>query len=514
MSLPGWLRPAYSADQMRAVDAYAIEDRGTPGLELMEHAGAGVAQAVQELDPKGRVCVVSGKGNNGGDGFVCARLLAERGRDVVQLLLAPTSEYSGDAEVNLDRLQGADCNVVELEGEGAIAPAISESAVVVDAVFGTGFSGESGGVTADAIAAMNECGAPVVAVDMPSGVDGSTGEIASEAVRATVTTTFHAGKVGLFVNPGKLHAGRVQVVDIGIPEPAEGEEFPVKASVGLVEKSVTGLYPKRLQDGNKFMSGSVAVIGGSTGLTGAVCMASDAAMRTGAGYVQAVVPASLNLVFENKLLEVMTVPAADSDGALARDSVETALDAAGRASASVVGPGLGRDEESLSAARELVARIDKPLLVDADGLYALVDNLDSIASRSDEAVLTPHAGELARLLGVDSAKVSERRLHFARELSNRTEAVVVLKGDDSIIVSPDGLVAISRGATPGLATAGSGDVLSGAVGALMAKRMRAFEAACLGVYLHAQAGIAAAERVGSEGMVAGDVIESLPSVLP
>ena len=268
------------------------------------------------------------------------------------------------------------------------------------------------------------------------------------------------------------------------------------------------------QDSTKFSVGAVALFGGSTGLTGAVCLASEAAMRSGAGYVQAIVPRSLNPIFEQKLLEVMTVPAADESGALTVDAVGTALEISRRSDAVVLGPGMGREKGSQEAARKFVAEVDRPLVVDADGLFAMVGHLEILAAREGETVLTPHAGELARLMEAESKEIEERRLWFAGELARETGAVVVLKGDDSLVAHPDGHVAISRGATSGLATAGSGDVLSGVIGTLLAKQLCAFEASCLGVFIHAEAGIAAAEKVGESGMVAGDVIDMLPGQLP
>ncbi len=499
MTLPDWLAPLPDAAEQRELDRWAIEVLGLPGVELMERAGIGLAELTAELAPQGRIVAVCGKGNNGGDGFVAARWLRERGRQVDVLLLGAPDELRGDAQVNFDRLPGPSAVPFEpaaLEGASAI----------IDAILGTGFEGEPREPVAGAIAAINAAGAgAVVACDVPSGVDASTGEVAGAAVRADATATFHAAKPGLWVSPGKTLAGRVTVVDIGIP--AGG---PVEPTVGLIGSAVLEGIPRRGAGSNKFAAGSVLVCGGSTGLTGAPCLASEAAMRAGAGYVTACVPASLNAIFESRLLEVMTVPLADEGGSLQRAALDTVLGRSERAQALVLGPGLGRDPSTADLARELAARVAIPLLLDADGLNAHASALERIAGRSAPTVLTPHAGELARLLGIESAEVGAHRLRSARGAADSAHAIVVLKGDDTIVAEPGGRVAVSRGGAPALATAGTGDVLSGVIGACLAKGMDPFHAACSGVYVHLTAGRVAERRIGTEGVIAGDVIAALP----
>jgi hydroxyethylthiazole kinase-like uncharacterized protein yjeF len=271
--------------------------------------------------------------------------------------------------------------------------------------------------------------------------------------------------------------------------------------------------PRRVPGGTKFTSGHVLVAGGSLGLTGAPCLAAEAAMRAGAGYVTACVPESLDVVFETRLLEVMTRPLPDADGALTPKGVDAVIEATGRGGALVLGPGLGRSDGATGFARELAVRAEVPVVLDADGLNAHAGELESLAERGGGTMLTPHAGELGRLLAIESDEVAARRLHHARDAAARSKCVVVLKGDDTLVASPDGLVAVSRGGVPGLATAGTGDVLSGVLGALLAKGLDPFEAACAGVVLHAAAGRRAAERRGAEGMIASDVIDALPVAL-
>jgi hydroxyethylthiazole kinase-like uncharacterized protein yjeF len=498
--LPSWLQALPDAEQQRATDAWAIGDRGLPSLELMERAGAGLADAIAQRAPEGRVVVIAGKGNNGGDGLVVARLLRQAGREVDVLLLAPGEELGGDARVNFDRLPEPEARPFE-------AAALDGAAAVVDAILGTGFSGEPRDPARAAIAAINERAgdAVIFACDVPSGVDASTGEITGDAVRAHATVTFHAAKPGLWISPGKSHAGQVTVIDIGIPDGP-----PIEPSVGLITPAVLDGVPHRAHDSSKFAAGSVLVCGGSTGLTGAPCMAAEAAMRAGAGYVTALVPASLNIVFEQRLLEVMSVPLPDKDGSLTRPALEVALERVERADAFVLGPGLGRKPGTFKLARKLAAAITVPLVLDADGLNAHEGRLEALADRPAATVLTPHAGELARLLESDSADVGAHRLRCVRAAAARSGAIVLLKGDDTIVAAPDGRAAVSPGGAPALATAGTGDVLSGVIGAYLSKGMDPFHAACAGVFLHARAGRLAQTTIGAEGVIAGDVIALLP----
>jgi NAD(P)H-hydrate epimerase len=342
---------------------------------------------------------------------------------------------------------------------------------------------------------------------VPSGVDASSGEVAGDAVVASATATFHAAKPGLWIEPGRGHAGRVRVVDIGIPDGS-----PAQADVGLIRDSVLESIPRRGPGSTKFTSGRVLVAGGSAGLTGAPSLAAMAAARAGAGYVTVCVPSSLSIVFETRLLEAMTVAVADDGGAHTAAGVSAVVEAASeRGGALVLGPGLGRGDGAREFARGVLAAVEVPVVLDADGLNAFAGDAGSLGGRA--AVLTPHAGELGRLLDVDSAEVERARLRFAREAAQRTGGVIVLKGDDTLVATPGGEVGVSPGATAALATAGTGDVLSGVIAAMLAKGLEPFVAACAGVRLHALAGIAAAALQGSvEGVIASDVIEALARV--
>src|SRR3954447_5863170 len=497
------MAPLPVAEEMRETDRWAIEERGIPGMELMERAGKAVARQVVALRPDGPVIVVCGKGNNGGDGFVIARLLREAGRAVRVVLAGEPDGIEGDAAEALRRLGE--------QPQPFSARALEGAAVAVDALLGTGSSGAPRGVVAEAIEALDRAGGAIVAVDVPSGVDASTGEVSEPAVWADMTVTFHAAKPGLWIAPGKERAGEVRVVDIGIPD-----EAPAEPAIGLIGDDVLLVVPRRLAAGTKFSSGHVLVCGGSTGLTGAPTMAAAAAMRAGAGYVTACVPASLNAIFEVKLTEVMTSPLPDDGGALTAEGAQTVLDEAEkRGGALVLGPGMGRDDATVALIHDLAARAEVPIVLDADGLNAFAGELERLAGRAAPTVLTPHAGELGRLLGVESSEVNARRLHHAREAARRSGAIVVLKGDDTLIAEPEGRVGVSPGGASALATAGTGDVLSGVLAAMLSKAgVEAFTAACAGVLLHVRAGRLAAEREGGPGgVIATDVIDSLPASL-
>ena len=564
-SLPDWLTPLPDAERMRAIDRFAIEERGVPSLDLMERAGAGVTRAVERIAPDGPVLVVCGTGNNGGDGLVVARLLRDAGRAVTVVCAGDLAKLSGDARANLERLPGpAPVALGGLGGGSGATPggssttavpadapdggvgALGGASVVVDALLGTGFTGKPRGGVGEAIAALERCAAPVVSVDVPSGVDASTGVVAGGAVRARATVTFHAAKPGLWIHPGKAHAGAVEVLDIGIPrraavqnasvgrpepppelasvDPRAGSldrPTPSVAQVGLISDAVLGLLPRRGAESTKFTSGHVLVAGGSRGLTGAPRLSALAAMRAGAGYVTACVPASLQAILAGgNTPELMTRGLPDVGGALEPAGVEVVLEAARRGGALALGPGLGRSEHAIAFARALARRAEVPLVLDADGLNAHAgsigahgpSHLDDLSLRAAPTVLTPHPGELARLLDTDSAAIARERLSHARTAAARARAVVVLKGDDTLVAHPDGRVAVSPGDSPALATAGSGDVLTGVIAALLAQGLDPFAAASAGVLLHVRAGRLAARRQGAaEGVIAGDVIAALPA---
>jgi NAD(P)H-hydrate epimerase len=465
-----------------------------PTLELMERAGQATADALLARYPDARrVSAWCGPGANGGDGLVVARLLHQAGRAVEVRLLSDEARLKGDAAENLRRAREAGVAFTREPGPAD---------VVVDALFGTGFSGAPRREAAEAIEAIGAAGAAVVSVDVPSGVDASTGEVAGAAVRADVTVTFHAPKVGLAVAPGRFHAGAVEVADIGVRG--------VPTAVARATGGVLAAVPRRGPADNKYSAGTVLVVGGSPGYTGAVCLAAEAALRSGAGIVFSCVPERVAPWIDQRVLEAVTRACPDGpDGMLSVDAAESVLDLARRAGAVAIGPGLGRSEGVRELVRVLLERLDVPVVVDADGLWALAGHLGWTFVRDTPTVLTPHAGELGRLLGRPSAWVSAHRLNAARTGAGEAGAVVLLKGADTLIATPAGETVVADAGHPGLATAGTGDVLTGVTAAFLAKGVEPRWAAVAAAVAHGEAARLAAAEVGGAGMTASDLLPAL-----
>jgi ADP-dependent NAD(P)H-hydrate dehydratase / NAD(P)H-hydrate epimerase len=485
-----WTEPLYTAAEMRAVEA-AYEG---PTLDLMERAGTAVADYLLTRYASARkVCVWCGSGANGGDGFVVARRLRQGGKDVEVVLVGSESKVEGDAAENLRRVKELGIRFAET-GRSAD--------VLVDALFGTGFRGAPRSEGAAAIEDVNAIGAPVVSVDVPSGVDASTGEVEGVAVEAERTLTFHGRKVGLVVAPGLFHAGEVEVVDIGLDH--------IETKHRRVTEAVLGSVPRRSKADNKYTAGSVLVVGGSTGFTGAPSLTAEAAMRAGAGIVTVCVPEPLNEVFELRLVEAMSRPCpADEGGRMTAEAVDAIVEASAKAKAVAIGPGLGRTDGTRELVRILLDRLELPVVLDADGLWALDGRHDWVFSRDAPTVLTPHAGELGRLLERDSTWVSAHRLEAVAGGADDVGATMVLKGADTLVAAPGRGVLVCDLGNPGLATAGTGDVLTGIVAAFLAKGMDASSAAAAAAAAGGVAAEIAAGHHGEQGLIARDVVASL-----
>jgi len=497
------MKPLLTPEDARALDA-ATQAAGTPAAVLMERAGEAVARSCLDLLGGGygrRAVVACGKGNNGGDGFVTARHLARAGVRVTVF----ADEPAGVAGEMRDRLvRETDVRVRPLEPE-AIARALTRADLAVDAIAGTGLRGAPDGSWAAAIDALNASGVPIVAVDIPSGVDGGTGAAPGAAIRAELTVTFGAAKVGGALLPGAEFAGAIRVVDIGFDDDA------IRASAWLTEPDdVASVLPERPLDGQKKTSGTLVVVAGSRRMTGAARLVARAAMRAGAGYVVVAVPASILPVVQGELTEAVFLPVAETpDGSIAPEAVDAVIDAASGAHAVAIGPGLSRDDGTVSFVREVVRTAPVPLVVDADALNAFASDAGAIADRKADAVLTPHGGELARLLGREP---SVDRIGDARTLADTTRAVVLVKGTRTVVVDQAGVAYVNPTGSTALATAGTGDVLTGTIGGLLARGIEPAAAAWAGAYLHGLAGLAAGERTG-DGTVAGDVAELLPDAI-
>jgi hydroxyethylthiazole kinase-like uncharacterized protein yjeF len=502
----------YTADGMQKVDGLAIHAIGIPGGHLMERAGLAVATEILERYAPEEVVVFAGKGNNGGDGFVVARELFDAGVEVTVFLLAAADEYKGDAKLNLDILAnlGVDVRPATDDG-GALAEdsmMLTEMAdVVVDAIFGTGFTGAAKGPAAAAIELINEAPGAVVSVDIMSGVGANNGSVHGPAVEADLTVTLHAAKVGHFVTPGGALSGEVVIAPIGIPALCDQDPDVWM----LTEEGMAALVvPKGALD-HKRSVGTVLVVGGSKGMTGAAHMTAMAALRAGAGLVHAAFPEGAH--GPKPYPEVITVEVPGGDGQFGIAARSAVFEQAAQLRAVAVGPGFGRADEAKLLVRELLG-VDRPMLLDADGLYALGDKLELLAERHQPTVITPHEGELARLIGRSASDVADQRLECARSAAKRANVTVVLKGEATIVADPSGRAYIVPTGNPGLATPGTGDVLTGVIVAQLAKGLPATDAACLGAYLHGLAAdLAAADAVGTEGMVASDLFHYLPAAV-
>lgn len=502
--------------EMASIDRAAIEGEGIPGLTLMENAGQAVTRAALDMLSSvggGTVVTWCGKGNNGGDGLVAARLLCGAGVDVTVILLAAPDKLSQDAAENYRRLEGLSVEVVVVGEPGDLARFIGMTpapALVIDAIFGTGFSGTVEGVFKDAIEAINGAGCPVLAVDIPSGVSGETGAVTGEAVHAARTVTLAAAKTGLVQFPGAGLVGELEIADIGIPTRLI-ESVPESRTFVTDEEEADALLPRRAPDAHKWQSGSVLVIGGSPGMTGAPVMCARACLRAGAGLVTVGIPERLGDILEVKLTEVMTQTLPETpEGTLSSESVGKITGLMERFDVLALGPGMSTVSGTARAVRELVRTVRKPVVLDADGLNAMVGHTGLLEERKSPLVLTPHPGEMARLAGVSSADVQADRVATALTAARRWGAVVVLKGAGTVVAEPGGNVNINSTGNPGMASAGMGDVLTGCIAALLAQGLQAYPAAVAGVYFHGYSADLAAQMDGMIGMVAGDVIRHLP----
>jgi NAD(P)H-hydrate epimerase len=505
-----------TAEEMRGMDRVTIDGGHAAGAALMERAGAGVVRAMAErYGPllALRVLVLCGRGNNGGDGFVAARRLLQAGAIPHVVVLGDAAKITGDAQTHLWAMRDEGIVPVAVESDAELYRAVrGEWDFALDAMLGTGAEGAPRGLFAAGVEVLRELddrGVRVVAVDLPTGLDADTGAIARRTVRADLTVTFGAPKRGQYLYPGRAFVGALEVVDIGLIEAPDGRALEL-----ATETAMAALVPLRDPRAHKGTAGRLLVIGGAAGMTGSVTLAARAANRAGAGYVRAAVPASLADILAVKLTEEITLAMPETRArALGAGALRPLLEAARAAHAVVIGPGLSRAPASAALVRKVAARIEAPLVIDADGLNAFAGHLGSLRGIGAPAVLTPHLGELSRLSGEDAGALEARRIEAAREYAWAFGAVMVMKGAPTIIAAPDGRATLNPNGNPGLATLGSGDVLSGTIGALLAQGLEPYDAARLGVWLHGAAGDLAAERFGVHGMTAGDVVDAVALAL-
>ena len=503
-----------SASEVMALDRQAIDQLGIPGVVLMENAGRICSDLFADKFAgcfPGSVLIIAGRGNNGGDGYVMARILAERGWQVTTLVLGLEEAISGDARVMLDITRNLDFSISFVDDIPTLQKIFSEAApnLIVDAIFGTGLNSDVRGLQAEAIGLVNGSTAAVFAVDIPSGVDASTGRVCGLAVKADLTVTFDHAKIGHGSQPGAVYTGDLQVVDIGIPLTGR-QEFSSHVHL-LDESEVQSLLPDRSVVGHKGRFGHLLVVAGSPGKTGAAALAGNGAIRSGCGLVTVATPAAVHDIIEVKLTEAMSYPLADQDGLLSTDALLPIERLLVDRQALAIGPGLGQSSDLVELIRILASSVAVPMVIDADGLNLLAENLECLQERSGQPlVLTPHPGEMARLTGLSVIEVEANRFEVAQKFATKYKVVLLLKGARTLIAAPDGRVNINSTGNDGLASGGSGDVLTGLIGGLLAQGMDSFSAATLGAWLHGRAAELVADSQGTAGMAASDLLSQLP----
>ena len=504
--------------EMQTLDRRTITEAHIPSAILMERAGEGIVRHLeQHCRPlRGKtITILCGKGNNGGDGLVVARLLHRRRARIHVMLLTPITDLSRDTAAmyrRFIRVAGRSA-IIRFRSADQARPLLASSDILIDALLGTGLSSVVTGTYREAIDVINSAGKPVIAVDIPSGLQADTGAILGRAIRATLTITCGLPKLGLYVNEGIDQAGIVRVVDIGIPS-AYVDAIESRTLL-LTSDSAFRSLPERIPSSHKGTFGHAGIIAGSVGKTGAAALAARAALRVGAGLVTVATPNSVNDVLEAKLLEAMTMPLPETKArTLARSGLDRVLAFIQARTAIAIGPGLSTHHETVELVQSLMKHLDRPSVLDADALNALTGKVSLLTECKTPPVLTPHPGEMARLeVDATTQSVNADRIGTARRFARERGVFVVLKGARTIVARPDGLVAICPTGNPGMATAGTGDVLTGMIVGLLAQRVPAWEAACAATYFHGSAGDLAAQHVGQPGMVASDLIAQIPYAL-
>jgi ADP-dependent NAD(P)H-hydrate dehydratase / NAD(P)H-hydrate epimerase len=510
-----------TAAQMQSLDRRAIAEAHIPGLTLMERAGTGLVTAMEQtygsLANK-RVTILCGKGNNGGDGFVVARLLRRKRARPSVFLLAHPKDLQDDARRMYRRFVAATgaASVQANPNVDQIRRQLQSADLAVDALFGTGLSSPISGMYKAVIDLLNEISAekeyPVVAVDLPSGIHADTGGVLGSAVRASLTVTLGLPKRGLYLGSGIDHAGQVTIWDIGIPR---AYTDALESSISLmVPEDIRRLIPRRLPSAHKGTYGHAGIIAGSIGKSGAAAMAATAALRVGTGLVTVATPSSVNRVLEAKLLEAMTIPMPETEArTLASSGLEQLVSFANTRSAVAIGPGLTTHPDTTILIHALLRRMEKPFVVDADGLNAVSEKTLVLDTCKTCPILTPHPGEMARLDKTTVQSVNGDRIGTATRFAEKHGVILVLKGARTIVARPDGHMAICPTGNSGMATAGTGDALTGIIVGLLAQQLNPWDAACVGTYLHGLAGDLAASEFGQAGMLAGDLIARIPFAL-
>lgn len=505
------LKPVVAAKEMAEIDRFTIEKVGIPGMVLMENAGREVVAVIREMlgTVEGKnIYIFCGKGNNGGDGYVVARYLLDMGANVKTYLVGKIDEVKGDAGSNLRILRGLGHSMLPISSVEHVNWN-NGAHLLVDALLGTGVRGVLTGLVKELVEKINEDRAPIISVDLPTGVEADTGAVGGTCIQAKTTVTMGYLKNGLLLTPGRKHAGDVIVADIGIPR-AVLKEKNIKC-FQLTADYVNMVLPKREADTFKNRCGQVFLLAGSIGLTGAAVLSSEAVLRIGAGMALLGIPKSLNATMEEKLTEVMTLPLPETDQqSLSFDAKKIISGRFQWANSLAVGPGLSTHSQSAKLVKWILENFGKPVVLDADAINCLKDDKELLKTAKSDLILTPHPGELSKLVGMSTKEILANPIEIAREQANKLNVILVLKGAPTIIASPDGYVFINSTGNPGMATAGMGDVLTGAIAGLIAQGMSPLDGALAGVYLHGVAGDISKSELGEAGLLAGDVLRNLP----
>lgn len=503
-----------TASEMAEIDRLAIENVGIPGDVLMENAGGKVAEVIvnhANILPDAHVVILCGKGNNGGDGYVVARYLLDKGAQVTAISTNVCADLKGSAALNCENLHKLGVSVLQLDVREHVS-LLQQAQLVVDALLGTGVTGPLRTDLAAIVEAVNSCGAPVVAIDLPTGMETDTGQVPGACIRADWTVTMGHLKRGLLFSPAREHAGQIFVADIGFPKKV-ARESGVRC-YRINENYIRSVLPQRGRDSFKNRCGQVLVLAGSVGMTGAAVLTSNATLRAGAGLAVLGIPESLNPIVAAKLTEVMTLPLPETEEqSLSFEATAALSEKLQWADVLAVGPGLTVHEDSIRLVKWLLQTCDKPMVLDADALNCLQGAGDSIRKSKADLVLTPHPGELSRLTGISTKEIVSDPVETVKKVAADLGVILVLKGAPTVVGSPDGYTFINATGNPGMATAGMGDVLTGVLAGLVAQGMSVLDGAIAAVYLHGLAGDLAAEEVGQAGLLAGNVADFLPLAL-
>ncbi|MBD3182890.1 NAD(P)H-hydrate dehydratase [Candidatus Poribacteria bacterium] len=504
-----------NAEEMRNIDNKTINEIGIPGVVLMENAGQGASRIIDyicDTEDVSSISIFVGKGNNGGDGLVIGRYLDILDYDVKIYLLAEPEDFSGDALINLKVAENMSLPMELLTSEKHLESHkddINKSHLLIDSIFGTGLKGPVRGFAGKLIDFLNSTGLPIIAVDLPSGLEADTGRAEGPCINAKLTATMALPKLGLLLYPGVNYTGELEIVDIGVPPSVIESQ---NTMTNLVEyEDVKNLLPERPGDAHKGTFGRIFILAGSEGFTGAAALTTNAALRIGSGLVILGIPASINDIMEIKLTEAMTLPLPETESrTLARESMEQIMEMVEKSDAVAIGPGLSRNESTVELIQELCTKINIPKVIDADGLNAISDHKSILKELGENTVLTPHPGEMARLMGCSVDNIQQDRINTARNFAVENNLVVVLKGAPTVIANSSGEVYINSTGNPGLASGGTGDVLTGIIAGYIGQGLSPENSAILGVYIHGMAGDLTAGRYDESGMLAGDLLMAIP----